>query len=84
MALPFSKAPEAGNVRPHRLVWPRTPPFHGGDRGSNPLGDAKFAGEFRHSHYRKIVLILLQVEASAASGIPGFRPLAPWSRHSTM
>ncbi len=26
--------------RPHRLAWPRTPPFHGGDRGSNPLGDA--------------------------------------------
>ena len=20
--------------------WPRTPPFHGGNRGSNPLGDA--------------------------------------------
>ncbi len=27
-------------MRPHRLAWPRTPPFHGGDRGSNPLGDA--------------------------------------------
>jgi hypothetical protein len=25
--------------RPHRLVV-RTPPFHGGNRGSNPLGDA--------------------------------------------
>src|SRR5688572_19869092 len=24
---------------PHRLARPRTPPFHGGDRGSNPLGD---------------------------------------------
>ena len=22
--------------------WPRTPPFHGGNRGSNPLGDALF------------------------------------------
>jgi hypothetical protein len=27
-------------VRPHRLAWPRTPPFHGGDAGSNPAGDA--------------------------------------------
>jgi hypothetical protein len=27
--------------RPHRLVV-RTPPFHGGNRGSNPLGDAIF------------------------------------------
>lgn len=27
-------------MRPLRLARPRTPPFHGGDRGSNPLGDA--------------------------------------------
>ena len=25
--------------RPHRLAWPRTPPFHGGNTGSNPVGD---------------------------------------------
>ena len=25
---------------PHRLARPRTPPFHGGDGGSNPPGDA--------------------------------------------
>ena len=29
-----------GAVSPHRLAWSRTPPFHGGNRGSNPLGDA--------------------------------------------
>ena len=29
-------------MRPHRLAWSRTPAFHAGDRGSNPLGDAKF------------------------------------------
>ncbi len=29
-------------MRPHRLAWPRTPAFHAGDRGSNPLGDATF------------------------------------------
>ena len=27
--------------RPHRLARPRTPAFHVGNRGSNPLGDAK-------------------------------------------
>ncbi len=30
--------------RPHRLAWPRTPPFHGGNVGSNPTGDATFQG----------------------------------------
>ena len=27
-------------VRPHRLARPRTPAFHAGDTGSNPVGDA--------------------------------------------
>ena len=27
--------------RRHRLVWSRTPPFHGGNPGSNPGGAAK-------------------------------------------
>jgi hypothetical protein len=31
---------------PHRLAWPRTPPFHGGDAGSNPAGDAISPSEF--------------------------------------
>jgi hypothetical protein len=26
--------------RPRRLAWPRTSPFHGGNAGSNPAGDA--------------------------------------------
>ena len=30
---------------PHRLAWPRTSPFQGGNAGSNPAGDAnKFRG----------------------------------------
>ena len=29
--------------RPHRLARPRTPPFHGGNAGSNPAGDAILA-----------------------------------------
>src|SRR5438552_10433389 len=28
-------------LRPRRLAWPRTSPFHGGNTGSNPVGDAK-------------------------------------------
>ena len=28
--------------RPHRLARPRTPGFHPGDTGSNPVGDANF------------------------------------------
>ena len=34
---------------PRRLAWPRTSPFHGGNTGSNPVGDAnkiKAFGEF--------------------------------------
>src|SRR5439155_9461095 len=29
--------------RPRRLAWPRTSPFHGGNTGSNPVGDAIFS-----------------------------------------
>jgi hypothetical protein len=28
------------NSRPRRLARPRTSPFHGGNTGSNPVGDA--------------------------------------------
>jgi hypothetical protein len=28
------------STRPRRLAWPRTSPFHGGNTGSNPVGDA--------------------------------------------
>ena len=31
----------APNSRPRRLARPRTPPFHGDNTGSNPVGDAK-------------------------------------------
>src|SRR5438128_12674336 len=30
---------------PRRLAWPRTSPFHGGNTGSNPVGDAKSSQE---------------------------------------
>ncbi len=33
-------------MRPHRLARPRTPPFQGGNTGSNPVGDAKILFSF--------------------------------------
>ncbi len=33
--------PASIRARPRRLAWPRTSPFHGGNTGSNPVGDAK-------------------------------------------
>ncbi len=37
---------------PYRLARSRTPPFHGGDRGSNPLRDAiLLRGKRMAGHY---------------------------------
>ena len=35
---------------PRRLAWPRTSPFHGGNTGSNPVGDAKFQASTQFGH----------------------------------
>src|SRR6266568_2635989 len=35
---------------PRRLAWPRTSPFHGGNTGSNPVGDAKHSKELSRFH----------------------------------
>jgi hypothetical protein len=41
---------------PHRLAWPRTPAFHAGDRGSNPLGDAiSFLSNHKNRFYGALV-----------------------------
>jgi hypothetical protein len=40
------------SFRPHRLAWPRTPAFHAGDRGSNPLGDANFFNGLAYANPR--------------------------------
>jgi hypothetical protein len=34
--------------RPRRLAWPRTSPFHGGNTGSNPVGDANLINNLRN------------------------------------
>jgi hypothetical protein len=44
--LPFKQRVAGSNparltTRPRRLAWPRTPAFHAGNTGSNPVGDAK-------------------------------------------
>jgi hypothetical protein len=42
MVLPVKRVrPSTPNNRPRRLARPRTPPFHGDNTGSNPVGDAK-------------------------------------------
>src|ERR1700680_2107852 len=33
--------------RPRRLAWPRTSPFHGGNTGSNPVGDANLFNDLQ-------------------------------------
>src|SRR5881409_3561052 len=52
---------------PHRLAWPRTPPFHGGNRGSNPLGDTK--SPFAPSRAGKLL------NARQVTGVPNPDPL---------
>ena len=37
--------------RPRRLAWPRTSPFHGGNTGSNPVGDAKIPKDLRETAF---------------------------------
>src|SRR3954467_13298034 len=50
-------------ARPRRLARPRTPPFHGDNTGSNPVGDAKDSLQSQPESMRKVfgiaVLILL-------------------------
>ena len=48
----MSKKPPAltAVLRPRRLAWPRTSPFHGGNTGSNPVGDAKHSKELSRFH----------------------------------
>jgi hypothetical protein len=35
---------------PRRLAWPRTSPFHGGNTGSNPVGDANNLSNVHNVH----------------------------------
>jgi hypothetical protein len=51
--LPFKQRVAGSNparliIRPRRLAWPRTPAFHAGDTGSNPVGDAKSLNDLCH------------------------------------
>ena len=39
------------NHRPRRLARPRTPPFHGGNTGSNPVGDANILKDLAMSSH---------------------------------
>ena len=38
---------------PRRLAWPRTSPFHGGNTGSNPVGDANKIKDLLETHFAR-------------------------------
>src|SRR5579862_842118 len=38
---------------PRRLAWPRTSPFHGGNTGSNPVGDANLINNLWNCRFRR-------------------------------
>src|ERR1700723_1371711 len=40
VTISFGGKPSSHQESPRRLAWPRTSPFHGGNTGSNPVGDA--------------------------------------------
>ena len=46
-------------LSPYRLAWPRTPPFHGGDGGSNPPGDATLKKPLPRNRERLFLLVFL-------------------------
>lgn len=61
--------------RPHRLARSRTPPFHGGNRGSNPLGDASPNSRLRRIlSERKIVPVLVYKSKVRSSQFPFAQP----------
>ena len=41
--------------RPRRLARPRTPPFHGDNTGSNPVGDANQHAAFVAFHFIRFI-----------------------------
>jgi hypothetical protein len=50
------------STRPRRLARPRTSPFHGGNTGSNPVGDAK--------HFQSVTRISSDVRGTTTVQVP--------------
>ncbi len=44
-------------ICPRRLARPRTSPFHGGNTGSNPVGDAKLLNNLQELKFWRATLI---------------------------
>lgn len=57
-------------MRPHRLAWSRTPPFHGENRGSNPLGDAKIFELLICSFFQGVIMFKQQIIGTVYLSIP--------------
>ena len=49
------------SVEEYGFVWKVTPPFHGGNRGSNPLGDAKYQSRLITDQAGFFISIVLRV-----------------------
>ena len=58
--------------RPRRLARPRTSPFHGGNAGSNPAGDAKIL--------KGIIQLVLSTPPQDTDKIPIERRSGVWRR----
>ena len=65
--------------RPLRLARPRTPPFHGGDTGSNPVGDAKYQKVTFRLRSGLFSLVLIVGNCNQVKGFPGV-----WVQFSTL
>ena len=64
------RIPQLELQSPHRLARPRTPAFHAGNRGSNPLGDAK--SFWRDSNWQTLLLVFGLILYSG-QGHPAFK-----------
>ena len=76
--LPFKQRVAGSNparliFRPRRLAWPRTPAFHAGDTGSNPVGDA--TSPLNTQHARKIYLLRRNRKVCGNIHFPTNRPV---------
>jgi hypothetical protein len=72
---------------PRRLAWPRTSPFHGGNTGSNPVGDAKSfqkfksAGGFFAGTVRMKSFVVAPVRFPGQQTFAHQRSVIFWSQH---
>ena len=55
------------SYRPRRLARPRTPPFHGDNMGSNPIGDAIYFQGLTKIAFKNVRLVCIHYRDSSSS-----------------